>query len=129
MEENFRKAFSRNLKYYMAREGKSQADMVKYMKVSSATASDWCNERKIPRADKLQSLCNWLGITLSELTSEDDPFDRSQPRDEGYYSEQVVKRIANKLKEDSDYRALFEAASNVRREDLEVVTQIIRKFT
>lgn len=128
MDEQFRKAFSRNLKYYMAKEGKTQADMVKYMKISPATASDWCNERKIPRADKLQSLSNWLGISLSELTSDGDPFEKTRTKPNSWYADRAVRRVADKMKEDDDYRVLFEAASNIRPEDLEIVTEIVRRF-
>lgn len=70
MDEQLRTIFSNNLKYLLARHGKTQADMCKHMKISSATASDWCNSKKMPRADKLQSLCSWLDCELSDLISE-----------------------------------------------------------
>lgn len=128
MDEQFRKAFSRNLKYYMAKEGKTQADMVKYMKISPATASDWCNERKIPRADKLQAIANWFGISLLELTSDGNPYDRTTAANDDWYSDQTVKRIAERMKADKDYQVFFEAASNIRREDLDIATQIIKRL-
>jgi len=74
MDDDFRASFARNLKFYMAREGKSQADMAKRMKVSATTVSDWCNGRKVPRADKLQAICDWLCISMTQLTDNDDPF-------------------------------------------------------
>ena len=67
MDEQLRKSFSANLKKALRNEGKTQSDMAKYMKISTATASDWCNGNKMPRADKLQSLCNWLHIGLQDL--------------------------------------------------------------
>lgn len=74
MDEDFRTSFARNLKFYMAREGKSQADMAKRMKVSATTVSDWCNGRKVPRADKLQAICDWLCITMTQLMDEGNPY-------------------------------------------------------
>lgn len=65
--EDFKKIFSENLTYYLDLKGKSQADLYRYMNVSSATASDWCNGKKLPRMDKIQSICNWLGIEKSNL--------------------------------------------------------------
>lgn len=67
MDEKLLMLFSSNLRDLLSECNKSQADMCKYMKISSATASDWCNGKKMPRADKLQSLCSWLGCNLDEL--------------------------------------------------------------
>ena len=67
MDEQLKKVFSSNLKRLLSSRGKNQADMAKHMKISSATASDWCNGKKIPRADKLQSLCSWLSCDLDSL--------------------------------------------------------------
>jgi len=129
MDAVFKSSFARNLKFYMAREGKTQTDLAKHMSVSSTTASDWCNGRKIPRADKLQSISNWLGISLTELTSEENPYERTTPTSDEWYTDQAVKRIAEKMKSGKDYQAFFEAASNIRREDLDVITQIIKRLS
>lgn len=79
MDEKIRTLFSANLKRLLSSRGKNQADMCKYMKISSATASDWCNGKKIPRTDKLRSLCTWLDCELDDLIGEKDvapvPFD------------------------------------------------------
>lgn len=59
--------FSKNLNYWLSVNNKTQADLYRKMGVSSATASDWCNEKKIPRVDKLVVIANWLSIELSDL--------------------------------------------------------------
>lgn len=66
-EETMRTIFAKNLRYYLEQSGKNQTDLCKYLNVSSATASDWCNARKMPRADKIQSIANWLGISIGSL--------------------------------------------------------------
>lgn len=71
--EDYKKIFSENLTYYLKLKGKTQADLYRYMNVSSATVSDWCNGKKLPRMDKIQSICNWLGLEKSDLLSEKDP--------------------------------------------------------
>ena len=70
MDDNLRDIFSNNLKHLLSENEKTQADMCKYMNISSATASDWCNSKKMPRADKLQSLCTWLHCELNDLIGE-----------------------------------------------------------
>lgn len=59
--------FVRNLNYYMDAAGKSQADVARYMKVSTASVAGWCNGIIVPRIDKVQRLCDWLGIDVSDL--------------------------------------------------------------
>lgn len=70
METNeVRTIFSNNLNYWLNRRGKTQADLYKRMDVSSATSSDWCNAKKVPRADKLVEIASWLMIEISDLLS------------------------------------------------------------
>lgn len=48
--------FSENLQRIMKERDKTQADLARYFSISSATASDWYNGKKMPRADKLPVL-------------------------------------------------------------------------
>ena len=74
MEDKIKRIFTEKLNYYLRIHEKTQADLVKAMGVSAATASDWCNGKKMPRADRLQAIAQWLGIELSDLLPEkDDP--------------------------------------------------------
>ena len=68
--DDFKRIFSKNLNRYLDENNKTQADLYKYMGVSSAVVSDWCNGKKLPRLDKIQSICNWLGIEKSDLLEE-----------------------------------------------------------
>lgn len=66
-EDEIKKVFAKNLNNYLYLSGKTQADLYKYMGVSSATVSNWCTGLKMPRMDKIQAICNWLGIEKSDL--------------------------------------------------------------
>lgn len=65
--ESLNKIFSDNLNYWLNERGKTQADLARHLNVSTATTSDWCNENKIPRTDKLVQISRWLMIELSDL--------------------------------------------------------------
>lgn len=65
--KDINKIFSKNLTYWLQQRDKTQADLYKKMNVSSATVSDWCNEKKIPRVDKLVTMASWLSVELSDL--------------------------------------------------------------
>ncbi len=66
-DDELKNIFGKNLSRILKEQDKTQADLYKYMKVSFATASNWCNGIKIPRLDKIQSICNWLNIEKSDL--------------------------------------------------------------
>ena len=42
-DEEYKRIFSKNLLHFLEINQKSQADLCKYIGVSSATVSDWCN--------------------------------------------------------------------------------------
>ncbi len=77
--EELRNIFSDNLNYWLEYRGKTQADLYRITGVSSATASDWCNGKKIPRTDKIVDIARWLMVEVGELLYENnhvkDPVD------------------------------------------------------
>lgn len=71
-EDKVRKIFSKNLTDQLYAHGKSQKDLVEFIKVSSSTVSNWCTGQKLPRMDKIQAIAEWLGISTSDLIEEKD---------------------------------------------------------
>lgn len=70
MGENQRIVFVKNLNRYMKIRGVNQADIVNALDVSASTVSDWVIGKKYPRVDAMQALADFLGVLLSDLTSE-----------------------------------------------------------
>ena len=68
--ERGKRIFSRKLNLYMNKKGVTQADIVSKFGITASTVSDWCNDKKYPRADKIQMLANFLGIIKSDLVEE-----------------------------------------------------------
>lgn len=89
MEENTSKIFGRNLRDLLEKNGKTQADLVRYIHVSSATVSDWTNGKKIPRPDKLLAICRWLDCELSDLLGKEN----QEPSNSIYMQKQNTKNI------------------------------------
>lgn len=67
MNDELRQTFMNNLNFYLNLNNFSQADLARYMHVSTATAAKWCTGQTMPRVDKIQSLCNWFQIEKSDL--------------------------------------------------------------
>jgi len=120
-EEMIKKIFSQNLLHYLSLNSKSQADLCKYLGVSSATVSDWCNGKKLPRMDKIQTMCNWLGIEKSDLLEDKE----STPE---YYFNKDAREMAQFMFENPEYKVLFDASRKVSKEDIETVKTIMDKF-
>lgn len=68
--EKLNKTFSENLNYYLTLRGKSRSDLARALNVTTSTASDWCNGKKVPRSDKVAAICRFLFISMNDLLSE-----------------------------------------------------------
>ena len=121
-DTELREIFSKNLRYYMDKQGKTQADLYRYMGVTSTTASAWYNGVKAPRLDKIQRLCNWLGIEKSDLL-EDHSNETSH-----YYYDEDARAVAEMLRTNKSYRILFDAARDSKPEDLLMAAEMLRRF-
>ena len=122
-DKELRDLFGSNLRYWLDQRGKTQADLRRYMDVSAATASDWCNGRKIPRTDKISAICNWLGIELDDLLTQKDG---SQ---EHYYLDPEAREYAEFLFHNPEYKVLFDASRSVPAKDIDLVRQLIERFS
>jgi len=72
MSDNLKENFVNNLRRIMNERGVYQSDIVTALGVSSATASDWCNGKSFPRANKIQALADLLHCRYSDLTGYGD---------------------------------------------------------
>lgn len=66
-DDEYKKIFSKNLKYYMNLNNKNQMDLINDLSLSSSTVSNWCTGLKLPRMDKVQMLADYFGILKSDL--------------------------------------------------------------
>ena len=48
-EPEYKDVFAKNLKHYMAVNGKNQTDLMRDLGFSSSTISNWCTGQKLPR--------------------------------------------------------------------------------
>ncbi len=67
MSKTFNEIFSDNLRYYLDLKQKTQADLAKYIGVSTAATNTWCKGSKVPRIEKIDKICTFLNIKRSDL--------------------------------------------------------------
>ena len=123
MSDDVRRIFMVNLRRYMNAAEVTQADMARYFGISTATTSDWYNGRKIPRADKLQAIADWLGVGIGDLLTESDTV-----ADRGYYLSNEAAEIADQIIKNEDLRFLFDAAKGLDSESLRAAAAMLRRM-
>lgn len=76
-EDFYKKIFSKNLRYYMNLNNKTQIDLINDLKINKSAISTWCNGTRLPRMDKVDMLAKYFGINCSDLIEERDTFPKS----------------------------------------------------
>lgn len=66
-DEIYRRTFSRNLRFYMEKNGKSQVDLINDLGFNRSAVSTWCNGTRLPRMDKVDALARYFRINRSDL--------------------------------------------------------------
>lgn len=121
MDEQLRKTFADNLKFALRMHQRTQKELADYLKVSTATVSGWVNGNKIPRADKLQSISNWLNTDLEGLL---------YPRTVSGHDEPVLYSVVTSPAYSEKMNELLRYANDLSEDDLTVLTaQAKRLYT
>lgn len=116
-EQEFMKIFSTNLKEYMAKYEMSNADLAKRLGVSATSVTNWTTGQKVPRMDKVDAMCRIFNCKRTDLMEE---------HAEGYYIDPETARKAQEIFDDSNLRALFDAAKDASPEDLQKAADYLR---
>ena len=61
---------AKNLKRILYEKRITSAELARGLGIAKTTVSGWMNEYRVPTAETMDRLCNYLGVTRSELVSE-----------------------------------------------------------
>lgn len=70
IDDQYKKIFSKNLRYYMALHNKEQIDIINDLGFNKSAVSTWCNGTRLPRMDKVEKLAQYFNINRSDLIEE-----------------------------------------------------------
>ena len=84
--------------------------------IVQSTLSDWKNGKSIPKADKIQKIADFFGVSAEYLMTGKEGED-----DNKYYINEETAAIAQDIFENKELRLLFDAARDADPEDLEAV--------
>jgi transcriptional regulator with XRE-family HTH domain len=89
--------------------------------ISRTTLAEWGRGKYVPKQDKLQKLANCFGVTLEYFTKGAD----LPPK---YYENPKTAQIAQAVFDDPDLMLLFEAAKDVKPENIRLAAEMLRRF-
>lgn len=121
-DDYYKNIFSKNLRYYMEINNKTQVDLINDLGVNKSAISTWCNGTRLPRMDKVDMLAKYFHINRSDLIEEKS---EDQEEESSYYLNDDARDMAQFLYDNPDYKVLFDASRKVKKEDIEFVKQMI----
>lgn len=122
-EREFNQIFSERLRYYLNKYDITQLELSKRLGVGTTSVYNWCNGIKTPRMDKVDAMCKIFHCKRSDLMEE--------PKDEtsNYYLDDDAAAAAQFLYENPDYKVLFDATRKVKPEDIQLVKELLDRFS
>ncbi|MBQ6387263.1 MAG: helix-turn-helix transcriptional regulator [Ruminococcus sp.] len=109
--------FAENLRYYLAREGKTQNSLVRDLGLTASTVSDWVNGKKYPRVDKMQRIADYFGVSKADLTEKHVV--------QNFTEEADLQEYLEELKNRKEMRMLFSLAKGASKDDVMQAVKII----
>ena len=90
-------AIARNINYFMALNKISRTNLAKRLNVTESAVGYWCTGKKIPRMDKIDSMCKIFNVDRQQIVSEHIrtiPQARIVPEDEQKLTDMFMKMNA-----------------------------------
>lgn len=84
--------------------------------ISTATLSDWKTGKSHPKADKIQKIADYFGVSTQYLTS---GVENTQHQD--YYTDPETAKAAYEMATNPELRALFDVQRGMDPEDLQAL--------
>lgn len=94
--------------------------------LTTATLSNWKAGRYVPKADKMQIIADYFGVSLEYLRTGKGP---ELTSDAPYYINDAAREMAQFMYDHPEYKVLFDASRKVNKEDIEFVKEIIERFS
>lgn len=88
--------------------------------ISTATLTSWKKGVYTPKAEKLQLIADYFGVSLEYLTTGQQP--------EQYYLNPETAAIAQAVYDDPDLRVLFDAARDADPKNIQLAAEMLRRF-
>lgn len=116
--------FAQLLKYYMMLNNKQQVDLVNDLGYDKSTVSGWCSGSRVPKLDVIIDIADYLNVNVGDLIVDKS----SDDTNEKYYFNDDARELAQFMYSNPEYKVLFDATRNVKKEDIDFVKKMLDKF-
>lgn len=103
-----------------AEKGVTPYRVCKETGLTTSTISNWKAGRYTPKADKLQKIADFFGVSIEFLMGAEEKEESSI-----YYTNEETAAIAQDIFENKELRLLFDAARDAEPEDLTAVHSML----
>nr|DAL57646.1 MAG TPA_asm: Repressor protein CI [Caudoviricetes sp.]DAR17858.1 MAG TPA: Repressor protein CI [Caudoviricetes sp.] len=117
--EELRALFSNRLSALLNEHNINQAELAKILGVSESTVGKWMLMKSLPRMGIIQKLSDYFGVPKSYFLEE------SAENKRAYYLDPETARLAQEVKDDPRYRALFDATRKLSPDAMKEVMNFI----
>lgn len=115
-----------NLEILIKEKGITASRLAKELKFSPTTLYDWRDGRSAPKADKLQLIADYFGVSVDWLIGNSD--ERNPAIKNGYYNDPETAALAEKLRTNSDMKMLFDASEDLPAEDMQLIYDMVKRL-
>lgn len=108
--------------------GVSSATVAANTGVSQTTLSQWKSGRSTPKADKLQKIADYFGVSLEYLMTGKVSYSYIEDESPGYYVNEEVAKYAQEVFDKPEMKALFDASKNLSPDTIKQFAELMKKY-
>ncbi len=114
-------SFAKTLKYLRENKELTQEQLADKLSVSKSAISMYERGNRVPDLETLELIADFFNVDLNFLTG-------NKNNTEEYYLDLETKQIAQEIFENKELRMLFDATRNVKKEDLKLVYEMVKRM-
>jgi len=104
-------------------KGIKAADVAKGTGIYQALFSEWKKGKSKPGIDKMIKIANFFDVSVEYLMTGEKNHSKE------YYLDEESRDIAEFIRDNPDYKALFDTTRKVKPEDINFVKELIERMT
>lgn len=126
--------FATRFRSLRTRDGLTQDELAKKLKISKSAVSMYENGNREPDFETLELIADFFNVDMNYLLGSNvqthTPYNRDPKngQQESYYIDAETAEMAQAISEEPGLRALFHASRNLTADDLQMVTDMAKRF-